>query len=92
MGTSACIGYIWTGYHFAINARAYALMMLEYLKRYLRRNAKSGRIVNLSTYAAYATQPTSVTLPANMPSNPIVSPRHRNGQVRNWGIFYDKVQ
>lgn len=40
--------------HFAINARAYALMMAEYLKRYLKRNAKSGRIINLSTDAAHA--------------------------------------
>ena len=40
--------------HFAINARAYALTMAEYLKRYLKRNAKWGRIVNLSTDAAHA--------------------------------------
>lgn len=40
--------------HFAINARAYALLMAEYLKRYLRRAATWGRIVNLSTDAASA--------------------------------------
>ncbi len=40
--------------HFCINARAYALMMSEYLKRYLKRNAKWGRIINLSTDAAHA--------------------------------------
>lgn len=40
--------------HFAINARAYALMMAEYLKRYLKRNATWGRIINLSTDAAHA--------------------------------------
>lgn len=40
--------------HFVINARAYALMMAEYLKRYLKRNAKWGRIINLSTDAAHA--------------------------------------
>ncbi len=40
--------------HFAINARAYALMMSEYLARYLKRSAESGRIVNVSTDAAYA--------------------------------------
>jgi len=40
--------------HFAINARAYALLMAEYIQRYLRRNARSGRIINLSTDAAHA--------------------------------------
>jgi 3-oxoacyl-[acyl-carrier protein] reductase len=40
--------------HFAINARAYALMMAEYLKRYLKRKAQWGRIINLSTDAAHA--------------------------------------
>ncbi len=40
--------------HFAINARAYALMMSEYLKRYLQRKAAGGRIINISTDAAHA--------------------------------------
>ena len=40
--------------HFAINSRAYALMMAEYVARYLARNASSGRIVNVSTDAAHA--------------------------------------
>ncbi len=40
--------------HFAINARAYALMMAEYFKRYLKRNATWGRIINISTDAAGA--------------------------------------
>jgi 3-oxoacyl-[acyl-carrier protein] reductase len=40
--------------HFAINARAYALMMAEYLKRYLARKADWGRIINVSTDAAHA--------------------------------------
>jgi len=39
--------------HFAVNARAYALMMAEYLKRYLKREATWGRIINLSTDAAH---------------------------------------
>jgi 3-oxoacyl-[acyl-carrier protein] reductase len=39
--------------HFAVNARAYALMMVEYLKRYLKRGAEWGRIINLSTDAAH---------------------------------------
>ena len=38
--------------HFAVNARAYALMMLEYVRRYLDRGATRGRIINLSTDAA----------------------------------------
>lgn len=40
--------------HMAINARAYALMILEYLQRYLARRATSGRIINVSTDAASA--------------------------------------
>jgi 3-oxoacyl-[acyl-carrier protein] reductase len=40
--------------HFAVNARAYALMMSEYLRRYLRRGASRGKIINISTDAAHA--------------------------------------
>lgn len=40
--------------HFTVNARAYALMMTEYLQRYLQRGAISGRIINISTDAAHA--------------------------------------
>ena len=40
--------------HFAVNARACALMMAGYLKRYLERKGISGRIINLSTDAAHA--------------------------------------
>jgi len=40
--------------HFAINARAYALLMNEYVQRYLARAATWGRIINLSTDAAHA--------------------------------------
>lgn len=40
--------------HFAVNARAYALLMGEYLQRYLKHGTKSGRIINLSTDAAHA--------------------------------------
>jgi 3-oxoacyl-[acyl-carrier protein] reductase len=39
--------------HFVVNARSYALMMAEYLNRYLRREAAWGRIINLSTDAAH---------------------------------------
>jgi len=38
--------------HFAINSRAVALMMKEYFERYKKRNAKSGRVINISTDAA----------------------------------------
>ena len=39
--------------HFAVNARAYALMMSEYLTRHLNRQAQWGRIINISTDAAH---------------------------------------
>lgn len=39
--------------HFAVNARAYVLMMAEYLSRYLARRAEWGRIINVSTDAAH---------------------------------------
>jgi 3-oxoacyl-[acyl-carrier protein] reductase len=40
--------------HFAVNSRAFALLMAEYFARYLRRGARHGRIVNISTDAAAA--------------------------------------
>jgi 3-oxoacyl-[acyl-carrier protein] reductase len=40
--------------HFAVNTRAYALAMMEYFQRYLKRAAQSGRIVNISTDASHA--------------------------------------
>jgi 3-oxoacyl-[acyl-carrier protein] reductase len=40
--------------HFAINARAYALMMAEYVQRHLARRACRGRIINVSTDAAHS--------------------------------------
>lgn len=40
--------------NFKINTRAYALLMAEYTKRYLKRNAKTGRIINISTDGAHA--------------------------------------
>ena len=40
--------------HFAVNARAYALMMSEYIQRYLSRQGRRGRIINVSTDAAHA--------------------------------------
>lgn len=40
--------------HFTINARAYALLMAEFVQRYLARQASWGRIILISTDAAHA--------------------------------------
>ncbi len=40
--------------HFVVNARAGALMMLQYLQCHIRRNANWGRIVSLTTTSAHA--------------------------------------
>lgn len=40
--------------HYAVNARATALLMAEFLKRHLKRGAAWGRIINVSTDAADA--------------------------------------
>jgi 3-oxoacyl-[acyl-carrier protein] reductase len=50
--------------HFAVNARAYALMMSEYLRRCLDRKVGWGRIINVSTDAAHA-HPASVSYAAS---------------------------
>ena len=44
--------------HFAVNAQASALMMVEFVRRYRARGGRTGRIVNVSTDAAraFATQ------------------------------------
>jgi 3-oxoacyl-[acyl-carrier protein] reductase len=39
--------------HFAVNTRASALMMKEYLRRYVTRDAKWGRIIGLTTSVAH---------------------------------------
>ena len=39
--------------HFAVNSRAVALMMAEYVKRYIARKAAWGRIINISTDGAF---------------------------------------
>jgi 3-oxoacyl-[acyl-carrier protein] reductase len=38
----------------SVNTRSYALMMSEYIRRFLKRNAWWGRIINISTDAAHA--------------------------------------
>lgn len=40
--------------HFAVNARAGALMMGEYLQRHIQRKANWGRIINLTTVLAHS--------------------------------------
>ena len=40
--------------HFTVNARAYALLMAEYTRRYLARDGRVGRVINISTDAAHA--------------------------------------
>ena len=40
--------------HFTVNTRAYALMMSEYVTRFIQRGATWGRIINTSTDAAHA--------------------------------------
>jgi len=40
--------------HFIINSRGYALLMSEYIQRYINRNGHDGRIINISTDAAHA--------------------------------------
>jgi len=49
--------------HFAVNARSYAHMMSEYIRRYLERGANWGRIINVSTDAAHA-HPSSISYAA----------------------------
>jgi len=39
--------------HFAVNSRAVALMMAEYVRRHVERGARWGRIINVSTGGAY---------------------------------------
>ncbi len=39
--------------HFAVNARAVALLMAEYFRRHVARNARWGRIVSISTEGAH---------------------------------------
>ena len=50
--------------HFAVSARSYALMMSEYIRRYLERGASWGRIINISTDAAHA-HPSSISYAAS---------------------------
>lgn len=40
--------------HFAVNSRGTALMMAEYAKRFIKRKASSGRIINISSDGAHA--------------------------------------
>ena len=50
--------------HFAVNSRAVALLIGEFARRHLRRNAGWGRIINVSTDGAYA-HPSNVSYGAS---------------------------
>lgn len=50
--------------NFSVNTRSYALMMSEYVKRFQARDARWGRIINLSTDAAHA-HPVNVSYAAS---------------------------
>jgi len=50
--------------HFAVNTRAYALLMREYLQRHLARGARWGRIINISTDCA-SVDPTNISYAAS---------------------------
>lgn len=50
--------------HFAVNARAAALLIAEYTRRYIQRGAQSGRIITVSTDAAHA-HPSNVSYAAS---------------------------
>ena len=50
--------------HFAVNTRAVVLMMEEFARRHIARNAAWGRIVNISTDGAYA-HPSNVSYGAS---------------------------
>lgn len=61
--------------HFAVNARAYALMMSEYIQRYLSRQARRGRIINVSTDAAHAHAGSLSTPRASTRLSPTAAPQ-----------------
>lgn len=50
--------------HFAVNSRAVALLMGEFARRFIKRNANWGRIINISTDGAYA-HPSNVSYGAS---------------------------
>jgi 3-oxoacyl-[acyl-carrier protein] reductase len=50
--------------HFAVNSRGTALMMAEYAKRHIARNAERGRIINTSSDGAHA-HPSAVSYGAS---------------------------
>ena len=75
--------------HLAINARGSALMMAEYLKRYLKRRATTGRIINISTDAAHA-HPTNVNYAASKHAIESYS-RSAAGEMGKYGITVNIV-
>jgi 3-oxoacyl-[acyl-carrier protein] reductase len=75
--------------HFVINARAYALLMSEYVQRYLARDASWGRIINLSTDAAHA-HPENVSYAASKHAIESYS-RSAAMEVGKYGIIVNVV-
>lgn len=75
--------------HFAVNARACALMMAEYLRRYLQRQAQSGRIINVSTDAAHA-HPANVNYAASKHAIESYS-RSAAGEMGKYGVTVNIV-
>ena len=75
--------------HFSVNARAYALMMSEYIQRYLSRQGRRGRIINVSTDAAHA-HASSLSYAASKHAIESYS-RSAAGEVGKYGITVNIV-
>ncbi len=75
--------------HFAINARAYTLLMSEYIQRYIARGGKDGRVINLSTDAAHAHE-ANVSYAASKHAIESYS-RSAAGEVGKYGITVNVV-
>jgi 3-oxoacyl-[acyl-carrier protein] reductase len=75
--------------HLAVNARAYALMMSEYVQRYLARKGQRGRIINVSTDAAHA-HPSSLSYAASKHAIESYS-RSAAAEVGKYGITVNIV-
>jgi 3-oxoacyl-[acyl-carrier protein] reductase len=75
--------------HFAVSARAYALMMSEYIQRYLSRQGHWGRIINVSTDAAHA-HPSSLSYAASKHAIESYS-RSAAAEVGKYGITVNIV-
>jgi 3-oxoacyl-[acyl-carrier protein] reductase len=75
--------------HFAVNARAYTLMMSEYFQRYIARGGQNGRVINLSTDASHAHE-ANVSYAASKHAIESYS-RSAAGEVGKYGITVNIV-